>query len=63
VGSFGYNLRQFREAVTWLNDHASNLQSIITHTFPFSELERGMQFANEAKGLKIVIDFAEEIRQ
>jgi len=62
VGSFGYNLRQFREAVTWLNDHASNLQSIITHTFPFSEL-RGFQLAKEAKGLKIVIDFAEETRQ
>jgi len=63
VGSFGYNLRQFREAATWLNDQAQNLQSIITHTFPFSELERGMQFANEAKGLKIMISFAQEAQQ
>jgi L-iditol 2-dehydrogenase len=62
MGSFGYNLRQFKTAVTWLNNQAQNLQGIITHTVPFSELERGFELAKEAKGLKIVIDFAEEIR-
>jgi L-iditol 2-dehydrogenase len=60
AGSFGYNLRQFEEAVRWLTNHAQDLSGIITHTVAFSEIERGMQLAKEAKGLKIVIDFAKE---
>jgi|AntAceMinimDraft_16_1070373.scaffolds.fasta_scaffold00288_7 L-iditol 2-dehydrogenase len=63
VGSFGYNLRQFGEAVNWLNDHAQDFPGIITHTFPFSELEKALQLAKEAKGLKIVIEFAEGLGQ
>lgn len=60
VGSFGYNLRQFEAAVTWLKGYAQTVKRIITHTVPFSELERGFELAKEAKGLKIMIDFSEE---
>ncbi len=59
MGSFGYNLRQFKTAVAWLNNHARVVQRIITHTVPFSELERGFELAKEAKGLKIMINFSE----
>lgn len=59
VGSFGFNLRQFKRAISWLNDNPSLAKRVITHTVPFSELTRAFELARDAKGLKIIVDFGE----
>ncbi len=59
VGSFGFNLRQFQQAVSWLNDNSSLAKRVVTHTVPFSELTRAFELARDAKELKIIVDFGE----
>jgi len=57
VGSFGFNLQQFKQAVAWLNEHPSLAKRLITYTVPFSEIARAFDLAKEAKELKIVVEF------
>jgi len=62
VGSFGFNLRQFKQAAAWLNEHPSLAKRLITYTVPFSEIARAFDLAKEAKELKIVVEFDKQER-
>ena len=59
VGSFGFRLDQFRVAVSWIGEHASDVAAIVTDTVPFPDVEAGFELARRAGGLKTVVTFGE----
>ena len=59
VGSFGYRLSHFRDAVAWLGAHAAQASDLVTDRVPFEEVETAFDLARQAQGLKTVVTFGE----
>ncbi len=61
TGSFGFQARHFRAAVTWMEAHPGTLDPMVTTSIPFSDAARAFTQADRPDGLKTVIRFDEGI--
>ncbi len=59
VGSFGFRRDHFRAAVTWLSEHTSQADALVTDVVSFEEIKTGFDLAQQAGGLKTVVRFGE----
>ena len=59
VGSFGFQVRHFRNAVEWMEQHPGALDGVVTASVPFAEAARAFVEAAQPDGLKTVIRFEE----
>jgi L-iditol 2-dehydrogenase len=59
AGSFGFQIRHFRDAVAWIGDHPGALEGIVTASVPLGDAARAFAQAERPDGLKTVIRFGE----
>jgi L-iditol 2-dehydrogenase len=59
VGSFGFQVRHFRSAVEWMEQHPGALDGVVTASVPFADAARAFAEAAQPDGLKTVIRFEE----
>jgi L-iditol 2-dehydrogenase len=57
VGSFGFRLEHFEEAVAWIEEHPHALDGLVTATVRFADVASAFGRAAEPDGLKTVIRF------
>ncbi len=57
VGSFGFQIRHFREAVAWIAAHPGALDGVVTRWVPFSAVADAFARAGDPDGLKTVVVF------
>jgi L-iditol 2-dehydrogenase len=60
AGSFGFQIRHFRDAVAWMAQHPKALDGVVTRSVPFTDAARAFSQAADPDGLKTVIRFDEE---
>jgi L-iditol 2-dehydrogenase len=60
AGSFGFQLRHFRDAVRWIEQHPHTLDGMVTTSMPLAEVARAFAEAERLDGLKTVIRFDDD---
>jgi len=60
AGSFGFQIRHFRSAVAWMEQHLGALDGVVTTSVPFADAARAFAQAERPDGLKTVIRFHED---
>jgi len=55
IGSFDSTTAHFEKALKAISKGKLQVESLITHTFPLEEIEKAFGYANEGKGMKIMI--------
>jgi L-iditol 2-dehydrogenase len=59
AGSFGFQVRHFRDAVAWMEQHPGALDGVVTASVPFADAAEAFARAAEPDALKTVIHFDE----
>ncbi len=60
AGSFGFQIRHFRDAVAWIGEHSDSLEGLVTASVPLADAARAFEQAERPDGLKTVIRFHED---
>lgn len=60
AGSFGFQVRHFRDAVAWMGQHPGALDGVVTASVPFADAAGAFVRAAEPDALKTVIRFDED---